>query len=421
MPSAIKCGYPVAIRRGEGAMVEDVDGNLFLDWVGGVGVLNIGYSQPEIVEAVKKQADQYFHGMFNIVTHEGYVALSEQLSACAPVKGDHKKTFFANSGAEADENAVKIAKAFTKRPNIIVFSGAFHGRTMLTMAMTSKKAYAVGMGPFPDGVYRAEFPYLYRKPAGMTEKDAIPYYISKLEEVFEQCSPANYVAAIVVEPLQGEGGFIPAPIPWVKAVREICDRHGILLIVDEVQSGFCRTGRLFASEYWKENGVTPDILTTAKSIAAGIPLSAIVARDEIMESVPAGVIGGTFCGNPLACAAGLKVLEIMKRDHLAERAVQIGDTVTKRYLSWKEKFSVVGDVRGLGAMIGIEFVKDRESREPYPELVQQLIGECAAHGLIIENAGIYGNVIRFLAPLVITDAQLEAGLDIFENAITALL
>lgn len=419
IPSAIKCAYPVVIERGEGAMLEDVDGNRFLDWIGGVGVLNVGYSHPEIVAAVKKQADQYFHGMFNVVTHEGYVALSEKLSACAPVVGDKKKAFFANSGAEADENAVKIAKAFTKRPNIIVFSGAFHGRTLMTMTMTSKKAYAVGMGPFPDGVYRADFPYLYRKPAGMPEEESISYYISKLEEVFEQCSPAEYVAAVVVEPLQGEGGFIPAPIEWVKAVRAICDRHGILLIADEVQTGFCRTGRLFASDYWKENGVMPDILTAAKSIAAGIPLSAIVAREEIMESVPAGVIGGTFCGNPLACAAGLKVFEIIERDHLADRSLQIGKTVTDRYLSWKDKFSVVGDVRGLGAMIGIEFVKDLKTKEPYPELVAKLIAETARHGLMIESAGIYGNVIRFLAPLVITDAQLEAGLDIFEAAIQA--
>jgi 4-aminobutyrate aminotransferase/(S)-3-amino-2-methylpropionate transaminase len=359
-------------------MVEDVDGNRFVDWIGGVGVLNIGYSQPEIVKAVKEQADQYFHGMFNVVTHEGYVALSEKLSACAPVAGKKKKTFFANSGAEADENAVKIAKAFTKRPNIIVFSGAFHGRTMLTMTMTSKKAYAVGMGPFPDGVYRAEFPYLYRKPSGMPDEHAISYYIAKLNEVFEQGSPAEYVAAIVVEPLQGEGGFIPAPIEWIKAVRAICDKYGILLVADEVQSGFCRTGRLFASEYWKENGVMPDILTTAKSIAAGIPLSAIVAREEIMESVPAGVIGGTYCGNPLACAAGLKVLEIMQRDHLDTRALQIGKIVTERYLSWKEKFSVVGDVRGLGAMIGIEFVKDPQTKEPYPELVSYYIVSAVA-------------------------------------------
>ncbi len=254
-PSAIGCMYPVVIERGEGAMIEDVDGNKFLDWIGGVGVLNIGFSQPEVVEAVKEQADKYFHGMFNIVTHEGYVALAEKLSQIAPVKGDKKKAFFANSGAEADENAVKIAKAYTKRNNIIVFSGAFHGRTLLTMSMTSKKAYAVGMGPFPDGIYRAAFPYYYRNPEGMPQEAACDYYIKSIKDVFEQCAPANTIAAIVVEPLQGEGGFIPAPIEWIKAVRQICDENGIMLVADEVQSGFCRTGRMFASEHWAEAGV----------------------------------------------------------------------------------------------------------------------------------------------------------------------
>ena len=300
VPSAIKCVYPVVIERGEGAVIEDVDGNKFLDWIGGVGVLNVGFSHPEIIEEVKKQSEKYFHGMFNIVTHEGYVKLAEKLNEIVPVKGDKKKTYFANSGAEADENAIKVAKAFTKRPNIICFSGAFHGRTNLTMAMTSKKAYAKGLGPFPEGVYRAEFPYLYRKPKGMSDNEAIEYYINSIYKVFEECSPAEYIAAIVVEPVQGEGGFIPAPIEWVKAVRKICDDNGILLIADEVQSGFCRTGRMFASEYWKEEGVMPDILATAKSIGAGLPLSAIVTREEIMESVLGGTIGGTYCGNPLA-------------------------------------------------------------------------------------------------------------------------
>jgi len=421
VPTAVKCTYPIVIAKGEGAMIEDVDGNRFVDWVGGVGVLNIGYSHPEVVEVVKAQTEKYFHGMFNIVTHEGYVALAEKLNGCTPVAGEKKKTYFANSGAEAVENAVKFAKAYTKRPNVIAFSGAFHGRTLLAMTLTSKKAYAAGMGPFPDGVYRAEFPYLYRKPVGISAEDTISYYISKLEEVFEQCSPANYVAAMVVEPVQGEGGFIPAPVEWIKAVRGICDKYGILLIADEVQTGFCRTGRLFASEYWSDAGVMPDILATAKSIAAGIPLSAVVAREEIMESAPAGTIGGTYCGNPLACAAGLKVMEIMERDHLADRALEIGKTVSARYLSWKEKYSVVGDIRGLGAMLGIEFVKDKTTKEPYPEFVSRLVTEAAAHGLVIENAGIYGNVIRFLAPLVITDAQLEAGLDIFEAAIESCL
>ncbi|MGN1317561.1 MAG: aspartate aminotransferase family protein [Lachnospirales bacterium] len=416
-PSAIGCIYPVAIKRGEGAMVEDLDGNIFLDWIGGVGVLNIGYSQSEVVEAVKKQADNYFHGMFNIVTHEGYVKLAEKLAEIVPVRGEHKKAYFTNSGAEADENAVKLAKAYTKRPNIIVFSGAFHGRTMLTMTMTSKKAYAKGFGPFPDGVYRAEYPYLYRRPEGMSEDSAIKYYIDSIYKTFEECSPAEFVAAIVLEPLQGEGGFIPAPIEWVKAIRKICDDNGILLVADEVQSGFCRTGKMFASEYWKEVGAEPDILATAKSIAGGVPLSAIVARDEIMESAIGGTIGGTFGGNALACAAALKVIEVMERDNLADRSLEIGEIVTKRYNEMAEKYDVIGDVRGLGAMIGIEFVKDRNTKEPNPEITRKIIDNCANHGLMVESAGIYGNVIRFLAPLVITDEQLYAGLDIFENAI----
>jgi 4-aminobutyrate aminotransferase/(S)-3-amino-2-methylpropionate transaminase len=416
-PKAIGCAYPVVIKRGEGAMIEDVDGNKFLDWIGGVGVLNIGHSHPEVVEAVKAQADQYFHGMFNVVTHEGYVALAEKLSAIAPVRGTKKKAFFANSGAEADENAVKIAKGYTKRPNIIVFSGAFHGRTLLTMSMTSKKAYAVGMGPFPDGIYRAQFPYYYHNPEGMPQEAAVDYYMKSITDVFEQCAPADTIAAIVVEPLQGEGGFIPAPIEWVKAVRELCDKHGILLIADEVQSGFCRTGRMFATEYWKEAGVEPDIIATAKSIAGGVPLSAIIAREEIIDAPAPGTIGGTYGGNALACAAALKVIEIMERDHLADRSLEIGQKVMARYEQMKEKYTCVGDVRGLGGMVGIEFVTDKESKTPDAALTSAVIQECVQHGLMVEGAGTYGNVIRFLAPLVITDEQLECGLDIFEQAV----
>lgn len=417
VPSAIRCAYPVVIEKGEGAMIKDVDGNKFLDWIGGVGVLNIGFSQPEVVEAVKSQAEKYFHGMFNVVTHEGYVALAEKLAEIAPVKGTHKKVYFANSGAEADENAVKIAKAFTKRQNIIVFSGAFHGRTLLTMSMTSKKAYAVGMGPFPDGIYRAQFPYYYRNPAGMPAEEQVAYYVQSIRDVFEQCAPADTIAAMVIEPLQGEGGFIPAPIEWIQAVRQICDENGILLIADEVQSGFCRTGRMFATEYWKDAGVQPDIIATAKSIAAGVPLSAIIARDEIMEAPAPGTIGGTFCGNPLACAAALKTIEIMERDDLAGRSCEIGEKVMARYAGFKEKFECVGDVRGLGGMIGIEFVKDKASKEPAPELTSAIINECAQNGLLVEGAGTYNNVIRFLAPLVMTDEQLACGLDIMEAAI----
>jgi 4-aminobutyrate aminotransferase/(S)-3-amino-2-methylpropionate transaminase len=417
VPNAIRCGYPCVIDKAAGAMIQDVDGNLFLDWIGGVGVLNVGHSHPALIKAVQEQAEKYFHGMFNIVTHEGYVELAEKLGERVPTRGEHNKVMFANSGAEADENAVKIAKAYTKRPNIIVMTGAFHGRTLLTMSMTSKKAYAVGMGPFPDGIYRAEFPNLYRKPAGMTNEDAIAYYTTKFNDVFEQSSPAEYVAAVVMEPLQGEGGFIPAPIEYVQAIRRICDEKGILLIADEVQSGFGRTGKLFASEYWKEAGCEPDIIATAKSIAGGLPLSAIVARDEIMDSVSVGVIGGTYGGNAIACAAALKVLDVIDDENLLERSIEIGKKCTSKFTEWKEKYECVGDVRGMGAMIGIEFVQDKKSKEPATKLVSTIIAYCAQQGLLIENAGTYGNVIRFLAPLVITDQQLEAGFDILEKAI----
>lgn len=420
IPSAIGNPYPCVIKKGAGAVFEDVDGNIFLDWVGGVGVLNVGYSNPEIVEEVQKQAENYFHAMMNIVTHEGYIALAEKLNDIVPVRGTKKKTFFANSGAEADENAVKLAKAFTGRPNIIVFTGAFHGRTALTMAMTSKKSYAVGMGPFPDGIIRAEFPNMYRKPEGMSDEEAVAYYIKKLEDVFDYGSPAEYVAAIVVEPIQGEGGFLPAPIEWVKAVRAICDRYGIMLIADEVQCGFCRSGKMFASQYWKEAGCEPDILATAKSIAAGVPLSAIVAREEIAEAVKPGVIGGTYCGNALATAASLKTIEIMEREKLADRALELGKKCTERFLSWK-KYGVIGDVRGVGAMMGIEFVKDEKTKEPYPELVAAIVQEAAGNGLVLESAGTYSNVIRMLCPLVVTNEQMEAGFEILENAIKTCL
>ena len=417
IPNAIGCIYPVVIDKAEGAIVEDVDGNRFLDFIGGVGVLNIGYSHKEIIDVVREQSKKYFHAMFNTMTHEGYVNLAEKLCEIAPVKGENKKAFFANSGAEADENAVKIAKAYTKRPNIIVFSGAFHGRTHYTMAMTSKKAYAKGMGPLAEGVFRAKYPYYYRTPKDIKREDYLDYYIKSIYDVFEECAEASTIAAIVVEPLQGEGGFIPAPIEWVKALRKICDDNGILLIADEVQSGFCRTGRMFCTEYWKEEDVRPDILTTAKSIAAGIPISAIVASKEIMDSVSSGVIGGTFGGNPLATASALKVIEIMERDNLAKRSLEIGEIVMNKYKNLLNKYDVVGDIRGLGAMIGIEFVKDKKTKEPAPELTKKIIIECANNGLLVEGAGTYNNVIRFLAPLVISNEQLLCGLEIFEKAI----
>jgi 4-aminobutyrate aminotransferase/(S)-3-amino-2-methylpropionate transaminase len=417
MPNAIKCGYPCVISRGEGAMFEDVDGNIFLDWIGGVGVLNIGYSNPELIEAVNEQSKKYFHAMMNITTHERYIELAEKMNSIVPVKGDKKKTMFANSGAEADENAVKIAKNVTGRPNIIVFSGAFHGRTMLTMAMTAKKAYAIGMGPFPDGIYRAEFPNMYRKPEGMTEAEAVNYYIGKIEEIFIEGTPANYVAAIVFEIVQGEGGFVPAPIEWCKAVRAICDKYGILMITDEVQTGWSRSGRMFASQYLAEAGCAPDIMTTAKSMAGGLPISAVTTSAEIMDKVMPGTIGGTYCGNPVACAAALKVVEIMERDDYPGKALKIAEKCMAKFNEWKEKYEVVGDVRGIGAMMGVEFVTDKKSKTPNAAIVNSIVSEAVKHGLLLESAGTYGNVIRFLCPLCVTDEQLDAGLEIYEAAL----
>lgn len=418
IPQAL-CGstYPICIAKGEGAILEDVDGNRFLDWIGGVGVLNIGYSEPEVVEAVKNQAEKYFHGIFNVYVHEGYVKLAEMFNEVLPCRGEKMKTYFANSGAEADENAIKIAKAYTGRNNIICFSGAFHGRTNLTMALTAKKAYALGMGPFPSGIYRAEFPYLYRAPKGYTEQEAIQYYIGKLMKLFDEGTPASDVAAIIIEPLQGEGGFIPAPIEFVKKLRKICDDNGIMLIADEVQCGNCRTGKYFASEYWKEAGAAPDIIATAKSMGAGVPISAITARAEVMDAAPAGTIGGTYCGNPLACASAIKTMEIMKEKNYSEKAMYIGEYVTKAFEEMKSKYAVIGDVRGLGAMIGVEFVKDKETKEPNPEFVSLMIKSALQKGLMLENAGSAGNVIRFLAPLCMTDDQMDAGLKIFEECI----
>ena len=419
VPNGIGTAYKAVIKRGEGAMFEDVDGNIFLDWIGGVGVLNIGYSNPECIEAVKEQADKFFHSMFNITTHEGYVALAEKMNEIVPVKGDQKKTMFVCSGSEADENAVKIARNYTGRPNIIVFTGAFHGITSLTMTMTAKKAYAVGMGPFPDGVYRAEFPNLYRAPGNMTEAEAINYYVKKLEDVFIEATPYDACAAIVFEPVQGEGGFVPAPIEWVKAVRKICDEHGILMICDEVQCGWARSGKMFASQYFAEAGAAPDIMTTAKSIGAGLPLSAVTARAEVMDAVTGGTIGGTFGANALSAASALKVAEVMQRDDYPAKAMHIAEVGMKRFNEWKDKYEVVGDVRGLGAMMGVEFVKSKATKEPNAELVGKIVQTAMNNGLLLEAAGTYNNVIRFLCPLCVTDEQMEAGLKIFEDAIVA--
>lgn len=419
VPDGVGCGYPVVIEKGAGAMLQDVDGNLFLDWVGGVGVLNIGYSHPKILAAIHQQTDQFLHGMVNIVTHQPYINLAERLAKLTQVRSANgNKVFFANSGAETMENAIKIAKSHTKRENIIVFSRAFHGRTMLTMSMTAKKSYSKGIRNSLAGVFRAEYPYAYRAP--VPEAEQLAYYLNNLKTIFEEGVLPEEVAAIVLEPIQGEGGFIPAPLPWIKELRKICDQYGILLIADEIQTGFGRTGKLFASEHWAEVGVQPDIIATAKSIAAGLPLGSVIAGKEIMDSVPSGVIGGTFGGNVVACAAGLAVLDVLEQENLYERSCLIGERFQKAMENLMQECPMIGDVRGIGGMLGVEFVENPFDKEPAVKFVNQLIKQCAEKGLIIENAGVYGNVVRFLAPLVITDAQLDAGLAIFTTTIKAI-
>jgi 4-aminobutyrate aminotransferase/(S)-3-amino-2-methylpropionate transaminase len=417
LPAGIASVYPCVIKRGEGAMLEDVDGNLFLDWVGGVGVLNIGYSHPEVVEAAREQAGRFFHSMMNITTHEPYVELAEELNDIVPVRDQRRKTMFANSGAEAIENAVKLVRAATGRPNIIVFEGAFHGRTLLAATMTGKRAYSEGLGPFPDGVCRVEFPHLYRKPQGFTDAQAIDYALERLEDALVQQSPPQQTAAIVLEPIQGEGGFVPAPFDWVRSVRELCDRYGILLVADEIQTGFARSGRMFVSDYWAEGGFAPDVIVTAKSLAAGLPLSAVTASARLFDAVRPGLIGGTYGGNAVACAAALKVLEIIRRDRLCERALHIAQVAREAFTTWKQRWPQLGDVRGIGSMMGLEFVEDPTSKKPAAGLVEAIVEEAAHKGLLVESAGVYGNVIRFLCPLVVNDFQLQAGLTILEDAI----
>ena len=418
VPVGVSYGAPAFIKRGEGAMFEDVDGNIMMDFVGGIGVLNIGYSNPEVIEVVKEQVSKFFHSSINVVQYESYLRLAEKLNSIVP-GNFKKKTMFVNSGAEAVENAVKIARKYTGRTEIVTFTGGFHGRTSLTMGMTSTiKPYKLGFGPFAPGIHQAEFPYIYRRPAGVSEENALQYYIEKLKNFFLEKINVEDVAAVVIEPLQGEGGFLPVPIEYVKELRRICDENGMLLVCDEIQSGYCRTGRMFASEYWADNGIYADIVTSAKSIAAGLPLSAVTGRAEVMDASQAGGIGGTYAGNPIACVAALKVIEIMERDNYAAKSMHIAEISMIRFNEMKEKYKLIGDVRNLGAMMAVEFVTDRGTKEPAKDEVKAIINLCNNNGLIILNCGVRGNTLRFLMPLCITDEQLHAGLDIVENAIS---
>jgi 4-aminobutyrate aminotransferase/(S)-3-amino-2-methylpropionate transaminase len=402
---------PVVIAEAQGATLTDVDGNTFLDFTGGVGCLNVGHSHPRIVEAAQAQLERFSHTDFTIVPYELYVELAERLTELAPVRKPAKAAFF-NAGTEAVENAVKFARAFTKRPALVVFEGAFHGRTFLSLSMTSKThPYKAGFGPFAPEIYRVPFPQEYRGPS--TDEA-----LSALERAFTTQIAAEHVAAVVIEPVQGEGGFLPAPPEFIAALRKLCDEHGIVFVVDEVQTGFGRTGRLFAMEHY---GVEADLMTVAKSIAAGLPLSGVIGAAQVMDAPGDSAIGGTYVGNPVAQAAALAVLDVIEEEGIVEGAAQLGETMHRRMVAWQERFPAIGDVRGLGAMLAIELVEDRETKRPAPDLATAVVTEAANRGLLLLKAGIYSNCIRVLAPLTVTDEQLDEALSAWEDALQAVL
>ena len=402
---------PVMIAEGRGAAITDVDGNTFIDFSGSVGCLNVGHSHPRVVEAVQEQAARFFHTDFTIVPYEVYIELAERLLALAPFRGPAKAAFF-NAGTEAVENAVKFARAYTGRPAVVAFEGGFHGRTLLSLSLTSKtRPYKAGLGPFSPEIYRVPFPSDYRGPSAA---DAL----AALERALTTQVAPETVAAIVIEAVQGEGGFVVAPPEFLHGVRRLCDDHGIVLVVDEVQTGYGRTGKMFAIEHYD---VEPDLIVVAKSIAAGLPLSGVLGKAAIMDAPGDGAIGGTYVGNPVAQAAALAVLDVFEDEGLVERAAQIGDTIRARMTSWQERWPQIGDVRGLGAMLAVELVRDPETKEPAADLATAVADAAAERGLLLLKAGIYSNCIRVLTPLVITDAELDEALAVWEEAFAATL
>jgi len=402
---------PVVIERGEGATLTDVDGNTFIDFTGGVGCLNVGHAHPRVVDAVQEQAAKFFHTDFTIVPYETYVTLAERLLATAPIAGPAKAAFF-NAGTEAVENAVKFARAYTKRAAVIGFEGGFHGRTLLSLSLTSKThPYKAGLGPFAPEVYRLPFAQDYRGP---TAAEAL----AALEQAFVTSVAAESVAAIVIEPVQGEGGFVVAPPEFLEGVRRICDDNGIVLVVDEVQTGYGRTGKMWGIEHYD---VEPDLMTIAKSIAAGLPLSGVIGKAEIMDAPGDSAIGGTYVGNPVAQAAALAVLDVFEDESLVERAAQIGETIRVRMQAWQQRWDAIGDVRGLGAMLAIELVHDRATKDPAPELASAVIDAASERGLLLLKSGIYSNCIRVLVPLVVSESELEEALGAWEDALGSVL
>lgn len=420
IPNAFSIHVPIAVKEAHGALITDVDGNTFIDLAGGLGCMNVGHSHPTVVKAIQESAGRFTHTDFSVIMYENYINLAERLIRLAP--GDFaKKACFFNAGAEAVENAVKFARAYTDRRAICALEGAFHGRTNLTMSLTSKvKPYKEGFGPFAPEIYRVPAPYAYRRPAGMTEEQHVAACADAFERALITMVAPSDCAAIILEPVQGEGGFVPLHPDYLKRVQEVARRHQILIIADEIQTGFGRTGTFFACE---QLGLVPDLITIGKSIAVGLPLSGVIGRKEIMDAPGDSTIGGTYVGNPVACDAAHAVLDVIEGEGLVARATELGGLFRNRFETLANRLAAVsggrlqvGEVRGLGAMIGIEMVRDTTTREPAAAEVNDVMGRCIDRGVIIVKCGIYGNVLRMLSPLMIPQEQLNEALDVLEQA-----
>jgi len=417
VPKGVPAVTPIAVAYAEGSIITDADGNRLIDFGGGIGVVNTGHRHPGVVQAVRDQLDRYAHVCFPVSTYEPYVELAERMNRITP--GTHeKRTFFVNSGAEAVENAVKVVRHFTGRQAILCFEHAFHGRTNLAMGLTAKvMPYKKGFGPFAPELYRIPYPYCYRCAEGPTGGRCCLADTARLEATLAGTVDPGSVAAVIMELELGEGGFVPAPVEYVQMLAEFAKQHGILFIADEIQTGFGRTGKLFASEHY---GLVPDIITTAKSLAGGLPLAAVTGRADVMEASHVGGLGGTYGGNPLACAAAIAVIDAMEAERIPAHAARAGARIAERFRTWASQYPCIGDVRGLGAMIAMELVTDRESKTPDKPLTGRLIAAALERGLILLSSGTYGNTIRVLAPLTTDDAVIDEGLDVFGAALEAV-
>lgn len=414
LPSGLAKSTEVVVEKADGALVWDVDGNQLIDFAGGIGMINVGHRNENVVNAIKKQLDKYIHTCSLVTTMEPYLELAELLNSVTPGNFP-KKTLLANSGSEAVENAVNIAKYHTKRNAVLCFEGAYHGRTLLTLSLTSKYAlFKKGFGSYVSDIYRIPAPNTYRGIEGMNEEGYVAYCIKKLDEVFISQVDADSLAAVIIEPVQGEGGFLPIPAAYLHKLREVCDKHGIVFIADEIQCGAARTGKLFAVEH---SGVVPDIIVSAKSIGAGMPISAVTGKAEIMDAPHLGGIGGTYGGSPVACAAAIEAIKILKSEAFLKRVNEVGEIIRTTLEKWKTKYKIIGDVRGVGAMRLVEFVKNRDTKEPDAEVTLEVIKDAVSNGLIMIRAGLFSNCIRLLPPIVITDEQLTEGLKVLEDAI----